>query len=107
MPPNAPVPLVLVRICPTLNPAISTNDKLVIKVLVVVLVNPILVPATEPVSPPNNKNVPAGWITPVMPVAVVGIITSLVPFANYGPGTRTNMGSKNQKQAIILNKLKP
>jgi len=38
----------------------------------------------------------------ISPNDILGIITSLVPYANYGPGARTNMGSKNQKQAIGL-----
>ncbi|MBW2992115.1 DNA-directed RNA polymerase subunit B, partial [Candidatus Woesearchaeota archaeon] len=38
----------------------------------------------------------------ISPVDILGLVTSLVPYANYGPGARTNMGSKNQKQAIGL-----
>ena len=36
----------------------------------------------------------------VMPLAMVGLATSLVPFGNYNASTRLNAGSKNQKQAI-------
>ncbi len=33
-------------------------------------------------------------------LAILGLTTSLVPYGNYGPSTRLNGGSKNQKQAI-------
>jgi DNA-directed RNA polymerase subunit B' len=36
----------------------------------------------------------------VMPLAIVGITTSLVPFGNYDHQVRLTQGSKNQKQAI-------
>ncbi len=36
----------------------------------------------------------------VSPIAITGLCTSLVPFANFSPGARIAMGSKNQKQAI-------
>jgi len=36
----------------------------------------------------------------ITPFDMLGLCTSLVPFANYAPGARVNMGSKNQKQAI-------
>lgn len=36
------------------------------------------------------------------PMAMVGICTSLVPYANFSPPARINMGSKNQKQALGL-----
>jgi DNA-directed RNA polymerase subunit B' len=38
----------------------------------------------------------------ISPSTILGLVTSLVPYANYGPGARINMGSKNQKQAIGL-----
>jgi DNA-directed RNA polymerase subunit B' len=38
----------------------------------------------------------------ISPSTIFGLVTSLVPYANYGPGARINMGSKNQKQAIGL-----
>ncbi len=36
----------------------------------------------------------------ISPLAVLGLTTSLVPFANHTPAARVNMGSKNQKQAL-------
>jgi len=36
----------------------------------------------------------------VNPINMFGLCTSLVPFANFSPGARVSMGSKNQKQAI-------
>ncbi|MBN1646010.1 DNA-directed RNA polymerase subunit B'', partial [Candidatus Woesearchaeota archaeon] len=36
----------------------------------------------------------------VSPIAMVGLVTSLVPFGNYNQGVRLSQGSKNQKQAI-------
>ncbi|MFH1916795.1 MAG: DNA-directed RNA polymerase subunit B [Nanoarchaeota archaeon] len=36
----------------------------------------------------------------IMPLGIVGITTSLVPFGNYDHGVRLTQGSKNQKQAI-------
>jgi len=34
------------------------------------------------------------------PFAMVGLCTSLVPYANFSPGARISIGSKNQKQAL-------
>jgi DNA-directed RNA polymerase subunit B' len=34
------------------------------------------------------------------PLVMVGLCTSLVPYANFSPGARVSIGSKNQKQAI-------
>ena len=34
------------------------------------------------------------------PLAMVGLCTSLVPYANFSPGARISIGSKNQKQAL-------
>lgn len=36
----------------------------------------------------------------IMPTAMVGLATSLIPYGNYNQSTRLNAGSKNQKQAI-------
>ena len=36
----------------------------------------------------------------VLPLAIVGLCTSLVPFGNFNQSTRLNAGSKNQKQAL-------
>lgn len=36
----------------------------------------------------------------LMPLSMLGLATSLVPFGNYNASTRLNAGSKNQKQAI-------
>jgi len=36
----------------------------------------------------------------LMPLAIVSLVTSLVPFGNFNQSTRLNAGSKNQKQAI-------
>jgi len=36
----------------------------------------------------------------ISPFALVGMCAAHVPFGNYMPGARMNMGSKNQKQAI-------
>ncbi len=36
----------------------------------------------------------------INPVTMLGLLGSLVPYANYGPGARASMGAKNQKQAI-------
>jgi len=36
----------------------------------------------------------------ISPMDMMGLCTSLVPFANHSPTPRVNMGSKNQKQAL-------
>src|SRR3989338_1677953 len=36
----------------------------------------------------------------VAPIAMFGLVTSLVPFANYSSAQKVNTGSKNQKQAL-------
>ncbi|MDP7179859.1 MAG: DNA-directed RNA polymerase subunit B [Candidatus Woesearchaeota archaeon] len=36
----------------------------------------------------------------ITPLAMTGLATSLVPFANFNQSTRLNAGSKNQKQAL-------
>ncbi len=38
----------------------------------------------------------------ISPLAIIGLCTSLVPYGNFSPPARINMGSKNQKQAIGL-----
>lgn len=38
----------------------------------------------------------------ITPSAMLGLTTSLVPYANFSPPARINMGSKNQKQALGL-----
>ncbi len=38
----------------------------------------------------------------LLPLAIVGLCTSLVPFGNFNQSTRLNAGSKNQKQALGL-----
>lgn len=38
----------------------------------------------------------------INPVAILGIITSLVPYANFGQSSRLNRGSKTQKQSLGL-----
>ncbi len=36
----------------------------------------------------------------LLPIAIIGLCTSLVPFGNFNQSTRLNAGSKNQKQAL-------
>jgi len=36
----------------------------------------------------------------ITPMSMLGLATSLVPYANHAPPARINMGSKNQKQAL-------
>ena len=36
----------------------------------------------------------------IMPIAMMGYVTSLVPYGNFNQSTRLNAGSKNQKQAL-------
>jgi len=36
----------------------------------------------------------------IVPFSIVGIVTGLVPFANFSPSARINGGSKNQKQSV-------
>jgi DNA-directed RNA polymerase subunit B' len=36
----------------------------------------------------------------ILPIAMMSLCTSMVPYTNHAPGARINMGSKNQKQAI-------
>lgn len=36
----------------------------------------------------------------ITPIAILGLTTSLVPYANYGQSSRLNRGSKTQKQAL-------
>src|SRR3989339_2049586 len=36
----------------------------------------------------------------ITPLAMLGLITSLVPYGNFNQSTRLNAGSKNQKQAL-------
>lgn len=38
----------------------------------------------------------------IAPVDMMGLCSSLVPYANHSPGARISMGSKNQKQALGL-----
>ena len=38
----------------------------------------------------------------VVPFGILGVTTSLVPYANFNPSARLNAGSKNQKQALGL-----
>src|SRR3989338_7795895 len=38
----------------------------------------------------------------ITPLAMFGLTTSLVPYANFNQSTRVNAGSKNQKQALGL-----
>jgi DNA-directed RNA polymerase subunit B' len=38
----------------------------------------------------------------ILPLAIVGLCTSLVPFGNFNQSTRLNAGSKNQKQSLGL-----
>ncbi|PIN86044.1 DNA-directed RNA polymerase subunit B [Candidatus Woesearchaeota archaeon CG10_big_fil_rev_8_21_14_0_10_44_13] len=38
----------------------------------------------------------------IAPVDMLGLCSSLVPYANHSPGARISMGSKNQKQALGL-----
>jgi len=38
----------------------------------------------------------------ISPLVILGLITSLVPYANYGQSSRLNRGSKTQKQALGL-----
>ncbi len=38
----------------------------------------------------------------ISPLAMLGLVTSLVPYGNYNQSTRLNAGSKNQKQALGL-----
>jgi len=36
----------------------------------------------------------------IVPISMLGLCASLVPYANYGPGMRNLMGAKNQKHAL-------
>lgn len=38
----------------------------------------------------------------ISPLVMLGITSTLVPYANHSPGARISMGSKNQKQALGL-----
>ncbi|MBI4448024.1 DNA-directed RNA polymerase subunit B [Candidatus Woesearchaeota archaeon] len=38
----------------------------------------------------------------ISPITILGIVTSLVPYANFGQSSRLNRGSKTQKQALGL-----
>lgn len=38
----------------------------------------------------------------IAPMAMFGVCSALVPYANHSPGARISMGSKNQKQALGL-----
>jgi len=38
----------------------------------------------------------------ISPITILGIITSLVPYSNFGQSSRLNRGSKTQKQALGL-----
>ncbi|MFH2021279.1 MAG: DNA-directed RNA polymerase subunit B [archaeon] len=38
----------------------------------------------------------------ILPLAILGLCTSLVPFGNFNQSTRLNAGSKNQKQSLGL-----
>ncbi|MEA3378697.1 MAG: DNA-directed RNA polymerase subunit B [Nanoarchaeota archaeon] len=38
----------------------------------------------------------------ISPVAILGLVTSLVPYANFGQSSRLNRGSKTQKQSLGL-----
>ncbi len=38
----------------------------------------------------------------ITPLAMVGVVTSLVPYANFNSAQKVNTGSKNQKQALGL-----
>lgn len=38
----------------------------------------------------------------ISPIAILGMVTSLVPYANFGQSSRLNRGSKTQKQSLGL-----
>ena len=38
----------------------------------------------------------------ISPITILGIVTSLVPYANFGQSSRLNRGSKTQKQSLGL-----
>ncbi|MFH1456136.1 MAG: DNA-directed RNA polymerase subunit B [archaeon] len=38
----------------------------------------------------------------ISPVSILGVVTSMVPYANFGQSSRLNRGSKTQKQSIGL-----
>ena len=48
----------------------------------------------------ENELTPKHSHLEIMPLAMLGYCTSLVPYANFNQSTRLNAGSKNQKQAL-------
>ena len=50
----------------------------------------------------ENELTPEHTHLEIMPLAMLGYCTSLVPYANFNQSTRLNAGSKNQKQALGL-----
>tara|TARA_Y100000310_G_scaffold75462_1_gene71754 strand:+ start:11302 stop:13107 length:1806 start_codon:yes stop_codon:yes gene_type:complete len=48
----------------------------------------------------ENELTPNNTHLEIMPLAMLGYCTSLVPYANFNQSTRLNAGSKNQKQAL-------
>ncbi len=50
----------------------------------------------------ENDLTPENTHLEIMPLAMLGYCTSLVPYANFNQSTRLNAGSKNQKQALGL-----
>ena len=50
----------------------------------------------------ENELTPKHTHLEIMPLAMLGYCTSLVPYGNFNQSTRLNAGSKNQKQALGL-----
>ena len=50
----------------------------------------------------ENELTPKHTHIEIMPLAMLGYCTSLVPYGNFNQSTRLNAGSKNQKQALGL-----
>ena len=50
----------------------------------------------------ENELTPAHTHLEVMPIGMVSLCTSLVPYGNHDPSARLNAGSKNQKQGLGL-----
>ncbi len=48
----------------------------------------------------ENQLTPEHTHLEIVPFAIAGLVTSLVPYGNFNPSARLNGGSKNQKQAL-------
>lgn len=48
----------------------------------------------------ENELTPEHTHLEISPIAMMGVTSALLPYANHSPPARTNMGSKSQKQAL-------